>query len=78
MSKFSPSTPAITQPDPLPTRDDPAIAAAANEQRQAALRRRGRRASILTSGEGVTDELGAVASGAPGTRKAQVLGQAAS
>ncbi len=77
MSKFSPSTPSIPAPAPLPTRDDPAIKAAADAQRQAALRRKGRRASILTSGEGVPDDLGSTGA-AGGPRKAQLLGQAAS
>jgi len=40
-------------PPPVPTPEDPSIAAARNKQRQTDLQRRGRAASILTSGLGV-------------------------
>jgi hypothetical protein len=57
----------------VPTIDDPEIAAARERQRQAELRRKGRRAAILTGGQGVTDPLGVV--NRPQARSATLLGQ---
>jgi type IV secretory pathway VirB10-like protein len=65
-------------PPPLPTRDDPAVAEAKEKQRMSELRRKGRRASILTSGSGVEDELGTAArptAQAGPARSSQLLGQ---
>ena len=42
-------------PPPIPTREDPAIAAAREKERLAALRRSGRRATNIT---GLNDQLG--------------------
>lgn len=53
-----PSIPAPVAPPPLPKREDPAVAQAREDQRQAELRRRGRAASIL-AGEGGDAALGA-------------------
>lgn len=53
--------PKIPAPQPLPppvTIADPAIADAKERLRKSELARKGRAASILTSGQGVTDELG--------------------
>ncbi len=52
---FGSSPPAVTPLPPLPTREDPAIAKAKEDQRSAELRRKGRRAAILTSGEGAEE-----------------------
>ena len=63
------------EPAPLPppvSRTDPAIEEARKRQRSAELERKGRRAAILTSGQGVTDELGTVAR--PEARAAVNLG----
>ncbi len=57
---------------PLPTRADPAIEAARKRQQTSALMRKGRRASILTSGRGVEDELGTVSR--PEARGAKLFG----
>jgi len=43
---------------PVPTRADPAIAAAKKRQQHSAKMRKGRKASILTSGQGVSDGTG--------------------
>lgn len=64
-------------PPPPPTREDPEVKEARADQRRAEKRRKGRRASILTSGEGVEDDLGSSVSRpqAGGNRGgAQVLG----
>ncbi len=56
---------------PPPSRTDPAIAAARKKQRGIELRRKGRRASILTSGRGLAERT-------PVNRpqaKAELLGQ---
>lgn len=42
-------------PAPLPVREDPAVKEAERRERLATARRRGRRATILTSGQGTTD-----------------------
>ena len=54
-SVFVPSKPKITTPPPPTpvTRNDPEIDAAREDKRLAGLRRRGRKALILTSGRGV-------------------------
>lgn len=57
---------------PLPTRKDPEIEAARKRQQQADKLRRGRRSSILTGGQGVTEPLGAV--NRPEARSAELLG----
>ena len=63
-------TPEAIDVPPPPPADDSAIVAAKEKQRQADLRRRGRRASILTSPQGLEDQLGTVNR----PRSAQVLG----
>ena len=71
-SLFSPPRPRLPPPPPPPvTREDPAIAAAAKKQRQADLRRRGRKATIITGGQGV---LGDAPLAQPQARSAQLLG----
>ena len=51
---FSPSKPRLPPgPAPPPQRDDPAVVAARKKLRASELRRKGRRATILTGGEGV-------------------------
>lgn len=60
-------------PAPVPTVEDPAIAEAKKKQRTSELQRRGRRASILTSGKGVEGDLGAV--NRPEARGARLLGE---
>jgi len=56
---------------PLPTRADPEIEAAKKRQQTADKMRKGRKAAILTSGKGVTDELGVVR---PEARSSKLLG----
>lgn len=72
----------VRQPDPLPPppspppppkRDDPSIAAARKKQKSSELRRKGRRATILTSGRGIEDPLGVVRPEAT-ERTSQLLG----
>lgn len=70
---FSSSTPSVPPPPPPPTREDPEVKAAREKTRLAALQRKGRRASILTGGQGVEDSLGSVSR--PEARSAQLLGQ---
>ena len=54
-SLFSPpSPPSVPPPPPLPTLDDPELQRRREADRQALLRRRGLRASILTGGLGDT------------------------
>ncbi len=55
-SLFSPKTPAVEPLPPLPTREDPSVKAARDREKLEAGRRKGRRATVLTSGQGVTDE----------------------
>jgi len=58
---FSSSAPAAPAPlPPLPEREDPAVTEARENLRLSEKRRRGRRASILTSGAGLDDELGII------------------
>ena len=64
--------PLPTPPPPPPTREDPEIRKARDTQRTAELRRRGRRATILTSGRGIEDELGTV--NRPQARGSTLLG----
>lgn len=64
-------TPDMPAPPAPVKRDDPAISAAQKKQREADLRRRGRRASIVTGGQGV---LGDAPLLQPQARGAQVLG----
>ena len=67
--------PAPTPLPPVPTRADPEIAASKERLRQSELRRKGRRASILTSPK---EEGGALGPGTsierPQARAAQLLG----
>ncbi len=53
----SPSVPA--PPPPVPTREDPAVTQAKTDLRISEAKRRGRAASILTSGSGADEDLGA-------------------
>lgn len=57
---------------PPPTLEDPKIAEAKDKLRSSELERKGRRAAILTSGKGVTSELGTI--NRPEARAAQLLG----
>ena len=51
---FSPKTPRLPPPPPAPPkRDDPAVVESKKKLRASELRRKGRRATILTGGEGV-------------------------
>lgn len=59
----SPSPPPPPPPPPVPTPEDPAVDEARRKLRQAELRRRGRRATILTSGLG---DRSAAPTGRPG------------
>lgn len=56
-SIFEPSSspPPVSTPAPLPQRSDAAVSVAARQSKLAASRRRGRRATRLTSGQGVTE-----------------------
>jgi hypothetical protein len=61
MPGFSSSAPVAPAPlPPLPEREDPAVLEAREKLRLSEKRRKGRRASILTSGSGLDDELGIV------------------
>jgi len=62
-------------PPPPPTREDPEVVASKERQRLSELRRKGRRSTVLTGGQGVEEsELGAVSR--PEARSgAQLLGQ---
>ena len=65
-------TPALPPaPPPPPTRDDPAIAESRKKLRASELRRKGRRASIITGGAGVLGEAPLIQ---PQARGAQLLG----
>lgn len=66
----APSMPAA--PPPTPTPDDPAIAAAKEKQRLAALQRQGRASTILTGNNG--DALGDTTVDRPTARSATLLG----
>lgn len=56
-SLFAPSPPpAPPPPPPLPEVSDPAVTEAQRRERLAAARRRGRRATILTGGQGAEGE----------------------
>lgn len=65
-----PEAPAIPPP---PSVEDPEIADARKKQTDTELKRRGRKASIMTSARGVEDELGVV--NRPQARAAALLGQ---
>lgn len=47
-----PKPPSLPPPPPLPTEDDPAVEEARKKRRLAEIKRKGRRATILTSGLG--------------------------
>jgi type IV secretory pathway VirB10-like protein len=66
----SPPTPA--PPPPVPTREDPAVEESKKKLRMAERQRSGRRASILTGGQGVMGE--AAATERPEARSAALLG----
>ena len=70
---FSPSPPALPPPPPPVTRisAEPAISEARKKQEETDLRRRGRRSTIKTSGQGV---LGTAPLVQPQARRAQLLG----
>ncbi len=70
---LTPDVPGAKPLPPLPTRQDPAIGAARREQQTLERRRRGRRSTILTSGQGVEDQLGIISR--PQARSAQLLGE---
>lgn len=55
-----PEVPEPAATPPPPTMEDPSIAEARKKQADAELRRRGRRASIMTSSRGTEDALGTV------------------
>lgn len=55
-SLFSPPTPTPPALPPVPKPDDPAIEEARRKRRLAELNRRGRGSTVLTGGEGVTEE----------------------
>lgn len=59
-------------PLPMPKPEDPEIEAARTKQREAEKLRRGRRSSMITGGQGVTEPLGSV--GRPEARAANLLG----
>ena len=77
MGKFSaifggkPSGSQFISPPPPPKRDDPAIAESRKKLRASELRRKGRRASIITGGAGVLGEAPLIQ---PQARGAQLLG----
>ena len=65
-------TPQITPPAAPPTRDDQQVQQARERAVEAARLRRGRAATVLSSGAGVQDELGSVSR--PQARAATMLG----
>lgn len=67
-----PPPPAPTPLPPEPTREDPAVDRARREQERAALRRRGRAASMLAGDD--PDGLGTISRPQAGGRAAQTLG----
>lgn len=76
-SVFDPPKPkAIEQPKPAPVRTDPVIEEAADDVRSQELRRRGRRAAVMTSASGLEEELGVIAR--PEARAAALLGRTGS
>lgn len=74
---FGGSAPSLPPaPPPPPKRDDPDVTAAREKARLAELRRKGRRASVLTSGSGVDDDsLGGGSISRPTARSAKLLGE---
>ena len=68
-----PELPELPALPPPPSTEDPAIEDARKKQMDTDLKRRGRRASILTSPRGVEDELGVV--NRPQARAAALLGE---
>ena len=69
---FTPDIPEISPLTALPTAADPEIEAARQRQREAERLRKGRRASIITGGKGVTEPLGSVSR--PEARASDLLG----
>ena len=51
---FKPSMPAVPKPAPVPEEDDPAIEEARRKEVIAARKAKGRAATLLTGGDGVT------------------------
>jgi hypothetical protein len=70
-SFFSPKPPPVVEPAPLPTREDPSVAAKRNEENLANRRRRGRAASAIAGPE---NSLGEPNVTRPQARGAQTLG----
>lgn len=62
----------LPAPTPITSKPDPAIAEAKERLRLSERRRKGRRATIVTSARGVQDELGSVSR--PQARAARLLG----
>lgn len=60
-------------PEPIPDLESPEVIEARKKQRLAELKRKGRRATILTGGLGVKEGLGSVRR--PGAREAVLLGE---
>ena len=69
---LTPDIPEASSLPPVPTAADPEIEAARQRQREAERLRKGRRASMITGGQGVTEPLGSV--GRPEARAANLLG----
>ena len=71
---FDPDVPKPPKPvDPAPTIDTPAVEQAPAEAKKLESRRRGRLATMVTGGAGVTAPLGSTSR--PAARAAQLLGQ---
>ena len=68
----APKPPAPPPPPPAPTREDPAVAESKEKLRKAELQRKGRAATILTSGSGAEDDLGSISR--PQARTSKLLG----
>lgn len=71
-SKASKRSAEIAAHPEAPEREDASVAKAGEKQRLAELQRKGRRATILTSGQGVADDLGAANIARPTARSAQL------
>ena len=69
---FSKSQPAVAALPPVPKPEDPEIETARKRLREQEKLRSGRRGSVLTGGQGVTEKRGAVSR--PEGRAAELLG----
>lgn len=69
---FSKPPAPVAAPAPLPTREDPAVKEAQRAERNAAARRRGRRATVIAGRD--QEALGVANVARPEARGAQVLG----